>query len=114
VKQLLYTPAARASLEELFAWPLNRFGASQADRYAAQLAGRLERLLTGDAVGVMSCSRLLPNDPRARALKLAREGRHFIVFRETEDALEIVEIFHGRMDIEARIARLTADDPLDC
>lgn len=42
----------------------------------------------------------------ADGLTYYREGAHFLILREKPDRLEVVEIFHGRMDIESRLQEL--------
>ena len=35
-----------------------------------------------------------------------REGSHFLILREKPDTLEVVEILHGRMNLDAHLERL--------
>ena len=56
------------------------------------------------------CERLLPN-PRIHPVRpslpgnvrIAPHGNHLIVYREIDDALEIVRILHGARNIEAML-----------
>ena len=46
----------------------------------------------------------------ALGLTCFREGAHYLILREKPEALEVVEIFHARMDIEGHLERLTRDE----
>ncbi len=47
----------------------------------------------------------------ASGLFFHREGSHDPVLRETPETLEVVEIFHERMDIEAHLERAIGNYP---
>ncbi len=47
----------------------------------------------------------------ARGLTYIREGSHYLILREKRETLEVVEVFHERMNIEAHLERLLEDDP---
>ena len=56
--------------------------------------------------------RLFQSDPFLReALLFARCGSHFIVFIENDTEIAVIDFFHARSDLPARIAMLTARDP---
>ena len=38
-----------------------------------------------------------------------RKGQHYLILRETEDKIELVEIFHSSMNIETRLIELKDD-----
>lgn len=42
----------------------------------------------------------------ASGLTCYREGVHYLILREKPDALEVVEIFHERMNLEAHLQPL--------
>ena len=45
----------------------------------------------------------------ASGLSYYREGSHFLILREKPDMLEVVEIFHARMNIDAHLERLVKE-----
>ena len=42
-----------------------------------------------------------------------REASHFLILLETADTLEVVEILHGRMDLDRHLRRLAGEDAPD-
>ena len=106
MKRLIYSPAALASLEDILSWTIERFGDVQAERYTQQLVERLEALASGQPPRPRSCGQLLRGKRNAKGLQYYREGEHYLIPRETEVNLELVEVLHGRMNIEARLRAL--------
>lgn len=106
MKRLIYAPAALASLENIFAWTIEHFGDAQAERYKNQLAARLVAAAAGEPPHPLPCERLLMGKRDATGLTYLREGRHFLVLRERAESLELVEVFHDRMNLEARLREL--------
>ena len=47
----------------------------------------------------------------ASGLTCFREGAHYLILRERPETLEVVEIFHERMNLEAHLERLTREPP---
>lgn len=106
MKRLIYAPAALARLEDILEWTIERFGDVQAERYTGQLVARLEALASGRPPRARPCSALLQGKRDATGLSYHREGQHYLILRERTETLELVEVFHARMDIEARLRRL--------
>ena len=84
-------PAARADIEGIWDYTLERWGLDQAIRYDDALRAAVEGLGTGE--------------PRSQAagdirpgLRRARVGSHVVIFRETEETVEVVRVLHQRMD----------------
>ena len=47
----------------------------------------------------------------ASGLVFYREGSHYLILRERSKTLEVVEIFHERMNIEAHPEQLMREGP---
>ena len=109
MKRIIYAPAALASLEAILVWTIEQFGDAQAERYTGQLVARLKALASGRSPRAKSCSKLLRGRRDATGLSYYREGRHYLILRETEHSLELVEVFHSRMNIEAQLDELESD-----
>ena len=109
MKRIIYAPAALASLEDILTWTIEQFGDDQAERYTGQLVSRLEALATGRPPRAKPCAQLVQGRRDATGLSYYREGQHYLILRETEDSLELVELFHSRMNIEARLNELEGD-----
>lgn len=106
MKKLVYTRTALASLEDILDWTIQTFGDAQAADYTDQLVNRLDALARGQPPRPRPCSALIQNKRDATGLSFYREGQHYLILRESADTLELVEVFHGRMNIEARLRNL--------
>jgi toxin ParE1/3/4 len=99
---------AEQSLVEIALWTHNSFGEVQAQKYEAELIERCEAIASG-VTFVQNCG-ILVGQPESSKLFLARSGQHFIVFEEQEDLIVILEFFHSRSDLPAKIASLKSQD----
>ena len=106
MKTVVFAPAALDRLTDIFAWTADRFGEGQAEAYAARLAHRLEALAAGEGPQPRPCERLMEGVREASGLVFCREGSHYLILRERPETIEVVEIFHERMNIEAHLERL--------
>ena len=111
MKTVVFAPAALDRLAELLAWTVERFGEAQAEAYADRLARRLEALAAGEGPKARPCERLMRGVRDAAGLTFHREGSHYLILRERPETLEVVEIFHARMNIEAHLERLVERAP---
>ena len=111
MKAVVFAPAALNRLADILAWTVERFGEAQAEAYAARLARRLEALAAGEGPKARPCERLMRGVREASGLAFYREGSHYLILREGPERLEVVEIFHRRMNIEAHLERLTEHEP---
>lgn len=106
MKRLVYAPAALTSLEAILLWTIEQFGDAQAERYTKQLVARLEALALDQPPRAKSCKQLLQGKRDATGLSYYREGQHYLILRESEQTLELVEVFHSRMDLETKLMAL--------
>ena len=67
------------------------------------------RLPRGIGPRARRCELLMQGVRDASGLSYCREGSHFLILREKPDMLEVVEIFHVRMNIEAHLERLVKE-----
>ncbi|MDE0335156.1 MAG: type II toxin-antitoxin system RelE/ParE family toxin [Defluviicoccus sp.] len=110
MKTVVFAPAALDRLADILAWTVERFGEAQAEAYAARLARRLEALAAGEGPKARPCERLMRGVREASGLAFYHEGSHHLILRERPETLEVVEIFHERMNVEAHLERLMEDD----
>lgn len=103
-RSLRLTRRAQASLTEIAKWTIENFGSRQADLYEAELLGRCEAILNGEAHS-RSCAVLVDD---AVELRFIRAGEHFVVFLDQPDAVIIVDVLHSRSDLPRHVAALTA------
>ena len=90
----VFTAAASADLEEVYAYSLERWGEKQADAYLDELRSGCDYA----AAGAPSATRLAH---RSDGLLKLRRGSHLIVFKPVERGALIVRVLHVRMDVEA-------------
>ncbi len=102
MKRLVVSAEADAELRAIYRFTWRRWGEVRADSYTAQFHDAYAKLASGAAAG-----RFFRN---LDGLELRRLeiGRHVVVFALREGAVLVLQIFHDRMDIVARIERLVA------
>ena len=110
MKAVVYSPAALGRFADILGYTLERVGAAQADVYAVRLAGRLKALASGHGPKARPCESLMRGVRDASGLTCFREGSHHLILREKLEALEVVEIFHERMNFEDHLERLLRED----
>ena len=106
MKRVVYAPAALDRLDGILNYTLKQVGVEQAERYAAQLVDRLTALAAGRGPNARPCALLMRDIRHIRGLNYYREGSHYLILRETADTLELVEIFHARMDLDKHLRAL--------
>jgi len=108
MKKFRLSLRAEQSLEDIFAWTIDQFGIDQAIKYKDQLLNRLNSLAAGELPRGRSCNVLIANVRDVQDLEYYREGRHYIVFRNIEKALFVVDFIHEVRDLEFLIEKLSS------
>lgn len=93
--RLVVTEAALDDLRSIRAYTLETWGAEQEERYLRQLWARFESL-RANPLRYRLREELFPG------CRIAAEGRHVILFRSSEEVLEIVRVLHSAMDYKRR------------
>ena len=109
MKAVVYAPAALVRFADILEYAIEKFGEAHADAYTAQLAARIEALATGTGPRARRCECLMEGVRDASGLTYYREGSHFLILREKPDTLEVVEILHGRMNLDEHLERLAKE-----
>ena len=109
MKTVVYAPVALARLANILEYTIEKFGEAQADAYTAQLAARIEALATDTGPRTRRYELLMRGVRDASGLTYFREGSHFLILREKRDTLEVVEILHGRMNLDEHPERLAKE-----
>ncbi|WP_062208868.1 type II toxin-antitoxin system RelE/ParE family toxin [Aureimonas sp. AU12] len=89
-------PRARADLGEIFAYSIERWSVSRADRYILALTAGMEAVTRSPDLG-----RAIEGiEPPIRSYAVAS---HLIVCRSTPRGIDVVRVLHRRMDVVSRI-----------
>ena len=100
------TQQAESSLQEIALWTLENFGEFKAIEYRDNLISYIDRLANGESPHAKSCSQLIQDVYTTAELFYYREGRHFIIFRENEDCIDILEFIHERCNIPYHLKKI--------
>ena len=106
MKSVVYAPAALDSFDGILEYTADTFGEAQAVTCSDQLVARIEALAAGAGPRARPCTFLMRGNADAAGLSYYREASHFLILLETADALTVVEILHGRMDLDRHLRRL--------
>ena len=90
------TPLARADLQDIWNYTVERWGWAQAERYMREIQETVALLASSPGLG-RSCDEI-----RAGYFKFPA-GTHVIYFRRRNSKTEIVRILHQRMDVERHL-----------
>jgi len=94
--KLILTEAALEDLRSIRAYTLEKWGEEMEERYLRKLWTRIESLRV-DPCRYRIRKEFFPG------CRLAAEGRHLILFRSGDQALEIVRILHSAMDLRGHL-----------
>jgi plasmid stabilization system protein ParE len=103
VKQIVYSSAALDRLADIASYTWDQFGEIQAEAYLRKLSERLEAVANGVGPKPRSCDLLMKGIRDDAGLTYIREGSHYLILRDKPDVLEVVEIFHERMNIDRHL-----------
>lgn len=100
------TRRAEGSLVEIFAWTLDRFGERQAIAYRDTLIERIDAIAANQPRHPRPCGLSMGVNPGAKDLVYYREGGHYIVMRNSEEVLIVLEFFHQATDLPRHLEAL--------
>lgn len=98
---------AEQTLEDILSWTIEHFGIEQAERYKDQLISRLAALAANELPHGLSCNGLLTGQRDVVDLEYYREGRHYIICRNTLDSILVLDFVHGSRDLKAILDELS-------
>ncbi len=105
------TPRTEQSLVDIFVWTIENFGERQALAYQDGLIESINRIAAGKPPYARPCARLMPKQEgqiqsSVEALTYYREGGHYIIMRDTDNLLEVLEFFHQNSNLPYHFERL--------
>ncbi len=106
MKAVRLTRRAESRLEEIAIWTISNFGPARAETYERRLIDRLHGLSIGELPRGRSCQLLVHGLAGATGLCYIKEGGHYIVYRETDEQIQVIDFVHGARDIEGILREL--------
>lgn len=97
MKRLVVTAEAEADLTAIGRYTAETWGFDQKTQYLGQLRARFLQLRRKPDLGRV-------RDEIRHGYRSLSAGRHVIVYRETDDLVEILRILHDRMDLHQQPA----------
>nr|WHW29757.1 putative type II toxin-antitoxin system RelE/ParE family toxin [uncultured bacterium] len=104
------SPQAEKTLEEILGWTIENFGIEQATIYKNQLITRLTSLAADEYAHGRSCNTLISHKREAIDLEYYRQGRHYIIYRNTKEGVFVLDFVHGSRALEAIVIELDSKD----
>ena len=95
--QLRLSPKARADLDNIWDYTMQKWNVEQAETYLASLGKTMRLIADNPRLGtkiehVKSGYRKFP------------AASHLLIYKSTPTAIEVIRILHKRMDVESQIA----------
>jgi toxin ParE1/3/4 len=96
VSGFIFSPAARADLEEIWNYSCVRWDHNQAEEYVREIQRAIERIVANPLIG-RACEEVRPGY-RKHAV-----GSHTLYYQTNDDVIDVVRILHRRMDIDRHL-----------
>ncbi len=96
------TRQADNDLEDIFVYSMEQWGLAQAAHYLRELERCIESLADGVFTG-KSCARLIKG---GEGLLYYHTNHHYIIYRKGNGSLEIIALYHDRMNLERHLSKL--------
>jgi plasmid stabilization system protein ParE len=109
VKTIRVTRRARARLSDILHYSICHRGGTVALHYRDSLVARLRALAAGEPPAGRPCDLLMSANSRGTGLKYFREGGHYMIYRETDEALVVLDFVHQSRNLDDMIDRLIED-----
>ena len=107
MKAVRVSPAAAAALTDILEYSIERWGPDRAEQYKKKLLDRVRAVARGEPPHPRPCEILMKGRRSAAGLCYCAVGSHFIVLRETDSLVEIVEFVHQGRNLERLVDLIT-------
>ena len=105
MKSVRLTRRAQRRLADIFHFSIEQWGDGVARRYRDGLIQKLRALAEGELPEGRSCDTLISSS-QPLGLKYFREGGQYIIYRETENELHVLDFVHQSRNLEGIIQNL--------
>ena len=103
MKEIRISPAAEDALADILEYSIDQWGLAGAELYKDQLLERVRSVARGELPHPRPCSVLVQGERAGTGLCYCREGRHFIILRESNARIDIVDFLHESRDLDRLI-----------
>jgi toxin ParE1/3/4 len=93
MSRAIFTPRARADLDDIWEYTARRWGLDQAERYLRRIAEAAESIAEAPGRG-RTC------DHVREGYRKYPVGSHVLFYREMSDGVDVVRILHQQMDFD--------------
>ena len=101
------SPQAEQTLENIIGWTIDQFGVEQAINYKDQLIARLSSLAEDELPHGRPCNILVAEKRDVGDLEYYRQGRHYIIYRNSYEGIFVLDFIHGARNLEAILDELS-------
>ena len=109
MKLLRLTTPARERLREIVAYTIGTFGVDQAQQYHEQLIAGAEQLCNSPFPLGRPCP-LLSDQKKSTELLYIQIGKHYLIYRETDEYIVVYDFVHVSRNLPAVISMLEGVD----
>ena len=102
-RHYILAPRAAKDIENIFFYTLNHWGMVQAEKYVSQLKQSMQRLAKGEIAG-KSCQSAIGE--LGAGSYYYHQGRHYIIYREHPIGIEVIALYHDRMNLADHLQTL--------
>ena len=106
MSQYRFSLRASKSLDAIMEWTVDRFGESKAEDYEDALLKRCQALAAGEPPHGRPCSVLAGGETNTDHLLYVRVASHYLIFRQENDGIVVLDVVHKRRDIAEMIKRI--------
>ena len=102
-KRYILTPRADFRLAEISVYSAKKWGIAQAEKYLRKLHTTMQKLADGNVKG-KDCEALI--GIKGTELYYYHEGRHYIFYQPHPDGIEVLTLYHDRMNLADHLQTL--------
>jgi toxin ParE1/3/4 len=96
MSRFVLSPRARADLDEIWSYTMQRWGVDQAERYLRRIAEAVDLITENPDLG-RNC------DHVRQGYQKYPVGSHVLFYRQIQDMIDVVRILHRQMDFDRHL-----------
>ena len=96
MNRVVFSPAAKIDVEQIWDYTCDRWDAAQAERYIRSIQRGVERVASNPLIG-RACDEVRVGYRRHAV------GSHTLYYRVADDLVVVVRVLHERMDVDLHL-----------